>query len=86
MTVAEVRSVMLADGHELVVFGHVQRFAHRAVKAVEDRLPVSFRLSGAQRDANDGHRRVLLHSVRTGKARRPHRRFTSLTKSAIKPS
>ena len=46
--VAEVRSVMLRDGHELVVFGHVQRFAHRAVKAVEDRLPVGFRLSGAQ--------------------------------------
>jgi nucleoside-diphosphate-sugar epimerase len=31
----------------LVVFGHVQRVAHRAVKAVEDRLPVGFRLSGA---------------------------------------
>jgi hypothetical protein len=30
--VAEVRSVMLGDGHELVVFGHVERFTHRAVK------------------------------------------------------
>ena len=48
ITVAEVRRVMLRDGHELVVFGHVQRFAHRAVKAVEDRLPVGFRLSDAQ--------------------------------------
>jgi hypothetical protein len=47
-TVAEVRGQMLRDGHELIVFDHVQRFAHRAVKAVEDRLPVGFRLSGAQ--------------------------------------
>jgi hypothetical protein len=31
IAIAEVRSVMLRDGHELVVFGHVQRFAHRAV-------------------------------------------------------
>src|SRR5882757_4366418 len=46
--VAEIRGVMLTDGHELVVFGHVQRFAHRAVKVVEDRLPVGFRLSGTQ--------------------------------------
>jgi hypothetical protein len=23
---------MLGDGHELVVFGHVERFMHRAVK------------------------------------------------------
>jgi hypothetical protein len=45
--VAEIRSVMLPDGHELVVFGHIERFAHRAVKAVEDRLPVGFRLSAA---------------------------------------
>jgi hypothetical protein len=39
---------MLRDGHELVAFGHVERFAHRAVKTVEDRLAVGFRLSGAQ--------------------------------------
>jgi hypothetical protein len=39
---------MLTDGHELVAFGHAERFAHRAVKAIEDRLPVRFRLSGAQ--------------------------------------
>ena len=48
--VAEVRSVMLPDGHELVVFGYVERFAHRAVKTVEDRLPVCLGLSGAQGD------------------------------------
>jgi hypothetical protein len=39
IAIAEVRSVMLRDGHELVVLGHVQRFTHRAVEAVEDRLP-----------------------------------------------
>jgi hypothetical protein len=44
--VAEVRGVMVGDAHELVVFGHVERFAHRPVKAVADRLPVGFRLSG----------------------------------------
>jgi hypothetical protein len=48
ITVAEVRGVMLADGHELVAVGHVERFAHRAVKAIEDRLAVGFRLSGTQ--------------------------------------
>jgi hypothetical protein len=46
--VTKVRSVMLRDGHELVVFGHVERFALCAVNAVENRLPVGFRLSGAQ--------------------------------------
>ena len=46
--VTEVRGVMLCDGHELVVFGHVQCFAHRAVDAVEDRLPVGLRLAGTQ--------------------------------------
>jgi hypothetical protein len=45
---AEVRGVMLCDGHELVVFGHVQCLAHRGVKAVKDCLSVGFRLSGAQ--------------------------------------
>src|ERR1700733_3610976 len=29
ITVAEVRSVMLTDGHELVAFGHAERIAHR---------------------------------------------------------
>ena len=37
--VAEVCSVMLPDCHELVVFGHGEGFAHRAVEAVDDRLP-----------------------------------------------
>src|SRR5262249_45147700 len=46
--VAEVRSIMLRDGHELVAFRYAERFAHRAVKAVEDGLSVGFRLSGAQ--------------------------------------
>lgn len=35
--VAEVRSVMLPDSHELVIFWHVERFAQRSVKTVEDR-------------------------------------------------
>jgi AcrR family transcriptional regulator len=35
---------MLADGHELVVFGHLKRLAHRAVQPVDNRLPVGFRL------------------------------------------
>jgi AcrR family transcriptional regulator len=35
---------MLADGHELVVFGHLKRLAHRAVQPIENRLPVGFRL------------------------------------------
>jgi hypothetical protein len=46
---------MLRDGHELVALRHVERFAHRAVKIVEDRLPVGFRLSSAQRDVNEWH-------------------------------
>src|SRR5262249_49699979 len=46
--VAEVRSVMLADGHELVAFGYVERFAHCGVKAIEDGLSVGFGFSGAQ--------------------------------------
>ena len=46
--VAEVRGVMLRDGHELIVFGHVERFAHRPVQAVENRLAAGFRLSGTQ--------------------------------------
>jgi hypothetical protein len=80
--VAEVRSVMLGDGHELVVFGHIQRVAHRAVKAVEDRLPVGFRLSGAQGDVNERHRGSLSE---TGEAdarpwQLPHGWFTPLTK------
>jgi hypothetical protein len=54
--VAEVRRVMLADGHELVVFGDAERIAHRAVKAIEDRLAVALRLSSAQRDVNQRHR------------------------------
>jgi hypothetical protein len=44
---------MLSDGHEMIAFGHVERFAQRAVKAVQDRLPVGFRLSGAQLDVNE---------------------------------
>lgn len=56
ITVAEVRSVMLRNGHELVVFRDAQRLAHRPVKAVQDRLPVGVRLSGAQRNMKKRHR------------------------------
>src|SRR5205085_12680538 len=61
ITVAEVRRLMLSDGHELVIFGHVQRFAHRAVKAVEDCLPVGLRPSGPERDVNERHRGLSLY-------------------------
>src|ERR1700733_12158259 len=57
--VAEVRGVMLADGHELVVFGDAERLAHRAIKTIEDRLPVADRFSRAQRDMNERHRGSL---------------------------
>ena len=71
--VAEIRSVMLRDGHELIVFWHIQRFAHRAVKAVEDRLPVGFRLAGAERDVNERHHGSLIKAgaadARQGNAR-----------------
>jgi len=53
------RCAMLPGGHELVVFGYVERFTHRAVKAVEDRLPVGFRLFGAQSDVSERHQRIL---------------------------
>lgn len=49
---AEVRRLMLGNGHELIIQGHLERFAHRAVKTVEDCLAVGIRLSGAQRDVN----------------------------------
>jgi hypothetical protein len=50
---------MLSDGHEMITFGHVERFAQRAAKAVQDRLPVGFQLSGAQLDVNERHRGSL---------------------------
>ena len=56
IAVAKVRGVMLGDDHELVVFGHVERFAHRPVKAVADRLPIGFRLPGAKRDVKERYR------------------------------
>jgi hypothetical protein len=75
---------MLGDGHELVVFGHAERFAHRAVQTVEDRLPVGFWFSGAQGDVNERHRGSLSE---TGKAAARWRRlygwFTPSTKWAI---
>jgi hypothetical protein len=58
--VAEVRSVMLADGHELVAFGHVERFAHRLVESVENGLPVGGGLALAQGDMDERHGEVLL--------------------------
>lgn len=46
--VTKVRSFVLPDGHKLVVLGDVERFAHRTLEAIEDRLPIGFGLSGAQ--------------------------------------
>jgi hypothetical protein len=65
ITIAEVRSVMLRDSHELVVFGHVQHLAHRAVKAVKDRLPIGFRLSCVERNVKDRHRGAFRSTTRT---------------------
>ncbi len=52
---AEIRGIMLADRHELVVLGHVERLPQRAIEAVEDCLPIGLRLSGAQRDVKKRH-------------------------------
>jgi hypothetical protein len=46
--VAEVRSLVLRDGHELIAFRHPLGFAHGAIKPIEDCLPIGFRLSGTQ--------------------------------------
>jgi hypothetical protein len=49
------------DDHELVVFGHVERFAHRPVKAVADRLPVGFRLISLEKPGfTIANQRVLI--------------------------
>ena len=57
--VAEVGGVVLGDGHELVVLGHVEGLAQGAVQRVKDRLPVGRRLAGAHGNEDEGHRKIL---------------------------
>ena len=57
--VAEVGGVVLGDGHELVVLGHVEGLAQGAVQRVKDRLPVGRRLAGAHGNVDEGHRKIL---------------------------
>ncbi|MEY9189173.1 hypothetical protein ABH987_002801 [Bradyrhizobium ottawaense] len=69
---AEIRRLVLADGHELVALGHAQRLAHGAVEAVENRLPVGLRLAGAHRDVEQRHRASLCMRARpAGRMRAP---------------
>ncbi len=69
---AKVGRLVLGDGHERVAFRHVQGLTHGAVKSVENRLAVAFRLAGAHRNVEERHRAALCMRPRpTRRCERP---------------
>src|SRR3546814_2888387 len=78
----EIGRVMLGDQHEEVVLGHIEGFAHRLVKAVENGMPVGGGLAAAQRNTGEGHGLVFLPGRSRGSLTRPVARHMTLDRKS----